>query len=101
MLACDLALRSTRPIAGLALLSGTLLAQSDWTKGMPARRGLRALVTHGQADPLLPFAQAEKLRDALTAGGLDVRWVPFRGGHEIPPVAFDALTKHVRECLAT
>jgi phospholipase/carboxylesterase len=85
MLACDVALRSRRPLAGLVLLSGTLLCEAEWTPLMPARRGLRALVSHGAADPLLPIASTERLRDLLTAAGLEVEWVRFSGGHEIPP----------------
>jgi phospholipase/carboxylesterase len=96
MLACDVALRTSRPLAGLAMLSGTLIAKQEWAPLAPKRRGLRALVSHGQSDPLLPFAQAEGLRDFLAGAGLDVAWVPFRGGHEIPPVALEGLAKLIR-----
>ena len=85
MLACDVALtQPERPLAGLVLLSGTLLAQARWSKLFAGRAGLRVLQSHGQLDPLLPFAMAERLRDALTAGGAHVEFLPFRGGHEIP-----------------
>jgi phospholipase/carboxylesterase len=33
----------------------------------------------------LPFSMAEDLREALRAAGLEVDWLPFAGGHEIPP----------------
>ena len=84
MLSCDVALRTSEPLAGLALMSGTLLAEDEWTPLMPRRAGLRVMQSHGKSDPLLPFGVAERLRDALTKAGLDVTWTPFQGGHEIP-----------------
>lgn len=84
MLSCDVALRAERPLAGLLLFSGTLLAEKVWVPLMPKRVGLKVVQSHGTHDPILPFALAERLKDSLRAAGLDVRWVPFRGQHEIP-----------------
>jgi phospholipase/carboxylesterase len=84
MLATDTVLRSTRPFAGLAILSGTLLARKEWQALAPARSGLPVLQSHGRADPILPFFLAEELRDLLTTSGLSVEWLPFSGGHGIP-----------------
>jgi phospholipase/carboxylesterase len=100
MLACDVALRTEIPLAGLVLWSGTLIAQDDWTRTGARRRGLRAVVSHGQGDSILPFAAAERLRDFLTETGLAVNWVPFRGGHEIPPSALNAAGAMIRETTA-
>jgi phospholipase/carboxylesterase len=96
MLSCDVALRTARPLAGLALFSGTLLAEPEWAPLAAARRGLPVVLSHGQADPILPFAGAERLRDLLRRAGLDVTWIPFRGVHEIPPPALDALAALIR-----
>lgn len=85
MLACDVALRSDRPLAGLVILSGTFLCRSIWLERMAARRDLPVFQSHGHADPLLPFSLAEDLREAMRAAGLEVDWLPFGGGHEIPP----------------
>lgn len=93
MLACDVALRSSRKLAALVVLSGTALAAKEWDPRMPARRGLPVLMSHGDADPLLAMAQAELLRDKLVRAGLEVRWVPFRGGHGVPPEALAAVGK--------
>lgn len=100
MLACDVALRTARPLAGVVLLSGTLVAEDEWSGLVPTRRGLRVFQSHGSANPLLPYVQAEKLRDLLREGGADVTWVPFRGGHEIPAAVLDALGRWTRETLA-
>ncbi len=93
MLACDVALRTKRPLSGLALLSGTLVAADEWTSLAPGRAGLPVFQSHGQADTLLPFAYAERLRDLLRDGGVDLTWAPFRGGHEIPQAVVDALSR--------
>ncbi len=91
MLACDVALRGTEPLAGLAVMSGTLLCEEEWLPLMQKRKGLRALVSHGQQDALLPFAIAERLHQELAAAGMAVTWVPFSGGHGIAPAVLEAL----------
>jgi phospholipase/carboxylesterase len=84
MLACDVALRSDRPLAGLVLLSTAYICRSIWTRRMQVRRDLPVFQSHGNGDPLLPFVLAEDLRDSMRAAGMNVDWVPFAGGHEIP-----------------
>ena len=91
MLSCDVALHTGRELAGLVLLSGTLLAAQEWAPLLPRRRGTRVFQSHGQDDVMLPFVIAEQLRDTLRAAGLDVTWVPFRGGHGIPPEVLEKL----------
>lgn len=100
MLSCDVALRSQRPLAGVVLLSGTFLCEDEWRPLMPARRGLRVFQSHGVLDPLLPFELAERLRDALVAAGLELDWVAFRGGHEIPPAVLARLQGFLRGLVA-
>jgi phospholipase/carboxylesterase len=100
MVSCDVALRTDRPLAGLAMLSGTYLAKSEWDPLMGARSGLPAFLSHGAADAMLPFDQSDRLRDALSAAGLNVTWVPFRGGHEIPPPVVQGLGAFLRGALA-
>jgi phospholipase/carboxylesterase len=85
MLTLDVALRTTRPFAGLVLMSGTHIAAKAWEPLFDARRGLPVFMSHGESDELLPFSTSEALRDTLAAHGLPVRWVSFRGGHGIAP----------------
>jgi phospholipase/carboxylesterase len=92
MLSCDVALHDTVKLAGLVLFSGTLLAENEWIPRMASRKGLKVLQSHGRGDPLLPYVAAERLRDLLVENGLDVKWLPFNGGHGIPPAALDALS---------
>jgi phospholipase/carboxylesterase len=98
MLACDLALRSKRELAGLVLLSSTLLCEPEWQPLMAARKGLPVLQTHGTRDPLLAIDMARDLRRLLETAGLALEWYEFIGGHELPPAVLSALgafiTKH-------
>ena len=100
MLSCDVALRAARPLAGLVLLSGALIAEPEWGPLMPARRGLPVLQSHGRADPILPFEAADRLRDQLTKAQLEVTWLPFHGEHEIPPLVIDRLGTFLERTLA-
>jgi phospholipase/carboxylesterase len=99
MLALDVALRTDRPLAGLVLMSPTLIARDDWVAGMPKRAGLPVLLSHGRADPLLPFAATESLRDLLLAAGLTLRWHPFNDGHTITDGVVEDLAKFIRDLL--
>ena len=96
MVALDTALHQDRPLSGLVLLSGTLLASDDWIPRMPARAGLPVLQSHGRSDPLLPFSVADKLHGELERAGLGVEWGPFPGGHEVPPIALESMGRFLR-----
>ncbi len=85
MLAVDAALHGAQPPRGMILMSGTLIAVAEWRPRGAALTGCRVLQSHGTRDPLLSFAGAEKLRDFLLEAGAEVGFVPFPGGHEIPP----------------
>lgn len=100
MLACDVALRTDVALAGLVILSGTLVCASEWQPLMPKRAGLRVFQSHGNADPVLPFDAAEMLRDLLRAAGVDVEWHGFGGAHEIPLRVLHALGQYLHAVLA-
>ena len=100
MLSCDVALHADTKLAGLVLMSATLLAEEEWTKRMASRKGLAVLQSHGREDTLLPFSMAERLHELLETAGLDVTWMPFRGGHAIPPGVLEGLGTFLRKTLA-
>jgi phospholipase/carboxylesterase len=91
MLALDVALHREAPLAGVVLLSGTLIAEPEWAPLFSRMAGVPVFMAHGRRDPLLPFAIAELLRDRLIAAGANVEWHAFDGGHEIPQRVVDAL----------
>jgi phospholipase/carboxylesterase len=90
MLALDVALHREKPPAGLILMSGTVIAESEWTPRLPSLAGVPVIQSHGRHDMLLPFSVAEALRDKLRAAGAKVDWHQFVGGHEIPPPVIEA-----------
>lgn len=96
MVSLDVALHRETPPAGLVLMSGTLLASSEWEPRMPKLAGVPVLQSHGRADGLLPFGIAEVLRDKLVAAGARVEWHEFVGGHEIPLAVLAAATRFLR-----
>jgi phospholipase/carboxylesterase len=100
MLALDVALRSAHPLAGLVLFSGTHMAAREWAPLFERRRGLPVLMSHGSADEILPFDVSDALRSTLTAAGIPVEWVPFRGGHGIPPQVVAQAGKFLRRVLS-
>lgn len=99
MLSLDLALRSERPLGGLVLMSGTLICAKDWLPRMAGRRALPVLLSHGHEDMLLPFQLAERLAEELRASGLGVEFLPFSGGHEIPPPVLKAMSRFFQKVL--
>lgn len=97
MLACDVTLRAERPPAGLVMMSGAPVSEPDLRALAPKRAGLRVLQSHGRADPILPFAGGEYLRDLLREAGLDVEWIAFGGGHGVPDGVLERLGPFVSE----
>jgi phospholipase/carboxylesterase len=100
MLACDVTLRTARPPAGLVLMSGAPVSEPEWRPLATKRAGLRVLQSHGRADPILPFAGGEYLRELLREGGLEVEWIAFGGGHGIPDGVLERLGPFVSEVSA-
>jgi len=100
MVSCDVALRSDRPLAGLALLSTTFLCRQVWEPRMATRKGLPVFQSHGRRDELLAFEAAVELRDLLRGAGCALDWVEFNGGHEVPQAALDGLSKLIHTSFA-
>lgn len=97
MITLDVALHRKTPPAGLALMSGTLLAASVWEPRFPTLSGVPIVMSHGKMDPLLPFSISADLRDRLIAAGAKVEWIEFMGGHEIPPPVLDGVGRLLRK----
>lgn len=97
MLALDVALHDSRPLAGIALMSGSLVDEREWGPRFASRRGLAAYVSHGRADPVLPYSNAERLVERMREGGLEVRFTTFEGAHVVTPEVSTELAAFVRE----
>lgn len=93
MLTLDVALAQDPPIERAASLSGVLISESAEALRRFHGHATRFFVSHGRSDTVLPFTGAEATRAQLTQAGVPVTFVPFDGGHEIPPEVVSALTE--------
>lgn len=96
MLATDVALRLKKTLAGLCILSGALINETEWRQLAQDRGPLRVLQSHGRSDSILPFPLATALRDLLLGANADVDFLPFNGDHEIPLEVLHRLTHFIR-----
>ncbi len=81
-----LALGPERPApAGVMAFSGFIPTVEGWLPSFDDRDALRAFVAHGDQDPVIDVAFGRSAHEALLAGGLEVDYREFPGGHEIPP----------------
>lgn len=91
MLSAEVAFQTDQELAGLVLLGGTTVNEAAWVERLAGRRRLPIFIAHGRSDRVLPFSIAERFAATLQAAGLNVTWVPFDGGHEVPPIVVGAL----------
>jgi len=92
MVATDVTLATPGLVGGLIVMSGSITAEAEWTPRLPLLEPtLPVFVSHGRADPVLPFAFAEALRDQFQTAHHPVTWVPFDGGHGIPGLVLGKL----------
>ena len=93
MLACDWALRASRPIDALVLLSTSRIDFQHWETCRKPTLSLPVFLSHGYQDADIAFSAGECLRDFLCSVGAAVDWLPFEGGHEIPLVVWSRLRR--------
>ena len=93
MVASEVAFQSNEEVAALVLLSGTPVAEATWDANYTNRRGLPVFMSHGRGDTVLPFDGALRMKRKLEAAGLQVTWIEFQGGHEIPVEVVVALNE--------
>jgi phospholipase/carboxylesterase len=84
-------------IAGIALLSTSLIAWHHWQPQLCKFDGLPALVSHGTHDQNFPISAGCAVRDALIAGGAHTQWLEFDGGHTVPLLVWRALRRFIIE----
>jgi phospholipase/carboxylesterase len=84
------------PLAGLVILSGTLLAR-ELLMETHHHRTVPFFQSHGDQDQLLSLSQARALNELLQEKGWPGVWAPFRGGHEIPRQVLDSLQHFLKQ----
>jgi phospholipase/carboxylesterase len=87
-------LGADRPaVAGILAFSGFVPTVEGWEPAMADRTDTRAFVSHGRNDPVIGIEFAERARELLSEGGLDVTYRESGLGHQIDPA-------HLREASA-
>jgi len=84
LMALETGLRYPHRLAGIVGLSGWVFEIENLLRDLtPVARTQRLLVTHGQFDPLLPFAEVKTQVAKLKAAGLNLDWREFPKEHTI------------------
>jgi phospholipase/carboxylesterase len=87
-------LSADRPaVAGILAFSGFVPTVEDWEPSFADRTATKAFVSHGRNDPVIGVEFAERARELLSDGGLDVTYRESELGHQIDPA-------HLREASA-
>jgi phospholipase/carboxylesterase len=81
-----LGLAGGRPApAGILAFSGFVPTVEGWEPHLADRTGTRAFIAHGRRDPVMQVGFAQRARDLLAAGGLDVSYHESGAAHHIDP----------------
>lgn len=73
------------PVAGILGFSGFVPTVEGWEPSFSDRGGTRAFVSHGSRDPIIGIEFAQRARELLEGGGLDVTYRESELGHQIDP----------------
>lgn len=102
MLATEIMLSHPEYLAGLTILSGTLVNRTGWEKNVAEKYAAKQKIlpfiqSHGRHDPVLPFQAAERLHEILIKNGGKGDFIAFEGQHEIPLEVVDGTNKWLKE----
>jgi phospholipase/carboxylesterase len=87
-------LGADRPaVAGILAFSGFVPTVEGWEPALTDRTDTRAFISHGRHDPIIGVEFAERARELLEGGGLEVTYRESELGHQIDPA-------HLREASA-
>jgi phospholipase/carboxylesterase len=86
LMSIDVGLRHDQPLAGVVGISGfvAFLDRLDMEL-RPQALAQRWLVTHGDADELLPLARTRGQIERLQKAGVPIAWHEFHKGHTLDP----------------
>ena len=71
--------------AGILAFSGFVPIVDGWQPDLASRQGTRAFIAHGRRDPVMEVGFAQRARDLLEAGGLEVEYHESDAAHHIDP----------------
>jgi phospholipase/carboxylesterase len=70
--------------AGIVALSGFVPTVEGWHAELETRSGLPVLIRHGRNDPVIDVGFAQRARELLDGGGLEVDYLETDAGHWLP-----------------
>src|SRR6478672_13374682 len=93
-------LSAERPsVAGILAFSGFVPTVEGWEPALADRTETRAFVSHGRNDPVIGIDFAERARELLAEGGLDVTYRESDLGHQIDPAHLSEASAWLGEVL--
>lgn len=93
-------LSAERPtVAGVLGFSGFVPSVEGWEPALADRTETRVFVSHGRRDPVIGIEFAERARELLTEGGLDVTYRESDLGHQIDPAHLNEASAWLGEVL--
>ena len=82
----SLGLGPDRPApGGILAFSGFVPIVDGWQPDLASRQGTRAFIAHGRNDPVMEVGFAQRARDLLEAGGVEVEYHESDAAHHIDP----------------
>lgn len=99
MIATEVFLKAPQTPAGLICLSGTLMSKPQWSEYAINRKGSNIIMSHGEADQVLPHKGSIMLQSFFEENGIKTQFVSFRGGHEIPMQVIQKMKSYILERL--
>jgi phospholipase/carboxylesterase len=91
-------LSGERPaVAAILAFSGFLPTVEGWEPSLADRAGTRVFISHGSRDPLIAVEFAQRARERLEAGGVDVTYRESELGHQIDPAHLREAAELLRE----
>lgn len=88
------------PVAGVLAFGGFVPIVEGWEPSFEDRQATRAFVAHGRRDPIIEVGFAQRARELLSDGGLDVTYRESDIGHQIDPAHLREATAWLGETLA-
>ena len=86
-------------LAGVLAFSGFVPTVAGWEPSFADRTSTRALVAHGDRDPVIDVGFGRAARDLLERGGIDVTYLETQVGHQIDPASLAAASAWLPETL--
>lgn len=93
IMSLTLALTEPKLLAGVAAISGRIPPEvRPWTVSPQETAGLPMIVTHGQADTVIPVDWARRARETLERQRVALTYQEHAEGHFIPPATLEDVT---------